>query len=433
MTMTTQARAADTPAALAVDDIAAALEPGRPRIVVLGGGVAGLTAAYELHRRLGAAVQLTLVSNSEQFSLGPALLWVPFGQRTGMAGFSLPGRLDRSGIAFVRALVERINPERRVVAATYQGRTTELPYDYLIIATGPRADGTAIPGVAGEFDATTSLWSETSAVDTRHALEGFLDLEQPGPVVVGLAPGASYLSAAYEFVLTLDHELRRRGTRARASLTFVTPEPYLGHLDVGGTAARRRLERLFARRHIVALTGAEIARVDRTGVHLRDGRVLPAAYTLIMPPFTGVTGIWKSPGLTDEHGFVPVDARYRHGRYPEIYAAGVAARLSGPAGAAPAQASALHTGYLSAAMAKAAARNVAAAITGCAPAARSLPRLRDLRLLDGGDGGLLLAMADLGRPRQVAVPLPGRTAHWAKRALTRYLLWKLRTGRTHLP
>ena len=83
-----------------------------------------------------------------------------------------------------------------------------------------------------------------------------------------------------------------------------------------------RLQRLFAERGITALTGVAIARVDHAGVHLQDGRTVPAAYSMIIPPFTGTTGIWTSPGLSDAHGFVPVDAAYRHPHYPEIYAAG---------------------------------------------------------------------------------------------------------------
>jgi sulfide:quinone oxidoreductase len=301
---------------------------------------------------------------------------------------------------------------------------TEIPYDYLLIATGPRADGVAIPGVAGLLGATESLWSERTAVEAGHALERFL--EQPGSAVIGVAQGTTYQSGAYEFALQLDYALRRRGLRERAPLTFVTPEPYLGHLDVGAPAARRVLERLFARRHITTLTGATIERVDREGVHLRDGQTLPAAYTMLMPPFSGVVSVWQSPDLTDAHGFVPVDAQYRHVRYPEIYAVGVAA-------SSPATAGAPKTGYLAAAAARVTAQNIAAVIMGSAPAARALPRLLDLRILDGGDTGVLLLSADLERPLRLALPLPGRTAHWLKRLLTRYLLWKLHTGRTHWP
>ncbi len=397
---------------------------GRPGVVVLGGGVAGLTAAYELRRRLGDRAAITLVSDSAQFLLGPALLWVPFGRRVGTIGFSIKKGLERHGIAFVQERAEHIDPDRRVVRA----QDREIPYDYLVIATGPRADGTAIQGVSGQFNATTSIWSELSAVDATHAMEQFL--AQPGPAVVGAAPGAQYLSAAYEFALSLDYALRRRGTRDAATLTFVTPEPVFGTLDIDIPGARGALERLFTQRHIRMITGASIDRVDHAGVHLRDGQVLPAAYSMIIPPFTGATGIWASPGLTDAQGFVPIDAHYRHARYPAIYAAGVAAH---PAVSSSAMAALPKTGYLASMMAKAVARNVAAQITGVGTAAPPLPRLLDLRLIDGGDGGVLLLAADLGRPWRVALPLPGRATHRAKGLLTRYLLWKLRTGRASLP
>ncbi len=395
-----------------------------PHVVVLGGGVAGLTAAYELQRRLGPRAQVTLVSESDRFTLGPALLWVPFGRSSGTISFPIAPGLTRRGIRFVQARVDRVEAERRIVCAGDR----ELPYDYLLIATGPRADGTAIPGVSGQFNATTSIWSETTAVEARHTLERFLD--RPGPVVVGAAQGASYLSAAYEFALSLDYALRQRGTRDHATLTFVTPEPSLGHLDVGAPAARSVFARLFAARGITTITGAAIARVDRTGVQLQGGRTVPAAYTMLIPPFTGATGIWQSPGLTDEHGFIPVDAGYRHLRYPQIYAAGLAAQLTV---SSPVLARLPKTGYLSTAMAKIAAQNIAAAITGEVGARHTLPRLLDLRLLDGGDSGVLLLAADLLRPVRLALPLPGRVTHVLKALLTRYLLWKLRTGRSNLP
>src|SRR5438067_13545115 len=50
-------------------------------------------------------------------------------------------------------------------------------------------------------------------------------------------------------------------------------------------------------------------------------------------------------------------------------------------------------------------------------------RLLDLRLLDGGDTGVLLVSADLIRPLRLAVPLPGRLAHGTKLLLAHYLLW----------
>src|SRR5919109_2123882 len=163
---------------------AAASGNGRPRVVILGGGVAGLTAAYELRRRLRDRADLTLISDSDRFLLGLSLIWTPLGQRP--LTLPLAPALQKHGIRFVHARVEHIFPERRVVLAQYK----EIPYDYLLIATGPRADGVAIPGVSGEFNATESIWTEQTAVEAARGLEHFLD--DPGPAGVGVAPGARH-------------------------------------------------------------------------------------------------------------------------------------------------------------------------------------------------------------------------------------------------
>jgi NADH dehydrogenase FAD-containing subunit len=125
-----------------------------------------------------------------------------------------------------------------------------------------------------------------------------------------------------------------------------------------------------------------------------------------------------------------VDEQYRHRLYPEIYAVGMAAQ---PAVAATANAGVPKTGYLAAAMAKAAARSIVATLTRTVPVTRPLPRLLDARIIDGGDCGM--AMISVGRKHtfRVAVSLPGATAHRLKNILRCYLLWKLRTGRTYLP
>lgn len=396
----------------------------KSRIVVLGGGVAGLTAAHELRRHLGISAEITLISDSDRFLLGLALPWVPFGRTTGSIGFSIASGLRRQGITFVHAFVEHVSTQRKIVLA----RNEEIPYDYLLIATGPRADSTAIPGVSGEFNTTTSIWTERGAVEAGHALERLLN--EPGPVVVGAAQGAAYISAAYEFALLLDDALRRKGVRDRVPLTFVTPEPFLGHLDIGAPAARRVMERFFAQRGITTIVDACISAIDRAGVHLSDGRTLPATYTMILPPVAGISSIQQSPELTDEQGFIPVDSAYRHLRWPDIYACGVAAHISTTS---PAAEGVPKTGYLAAAMARAAARNIVADIKGQPLAARGLPRLLDLRIIDGGDGGVLVLTAERLHPRHLALALPGRMAHWTKQALTRYLLWKLRTGHTNWP
>jgi sulfide:quinone oxidoreductase len=387
--------------------------------------VAGLTAAAELRRHLEDRAEVTVVSESDHFSLGPALLQVPFSHRTDRSGFAVGRVLSRLGIAFRQAGVEHVDPDRRRVVAGGE----VLTYDYLLVATGPRAAATAVLGVGGQFGAAQTIHTEQSAMETGEAVRRYL--EQPGPAVVGLAPGAPNQLAAYEFALWLDYTLRLRGLRDRATISFVTPEPHLGHLDTDPAGAERLLSKRFAQRGISAHAAATIERVDRDSVTLRGGVRLPSSFTLVLPAFSGVPAIWQAAGLTDAQGFVPVDEQYRHRTFHQIYAAGVAARLDE---SEPAESAVPKTGYIAASMGKVAARNVAAAIRGEAPERRTLPRLLDLRILDGGDTGMLLVGGRLlGRRLDRAIGLPGRSAHRLKELLTRYLLWKLRTGRTYLP
>jgi sulfide:quinone oxidoreductase len=240
------------------------------------------------------------------------------------------------------------------------------------------------------------------------------------------------MSAAYELALYLDAELRRRKLRLKAPMTFVTAEPFLGHLGLGQHAAGERLDQIFARRGISAFTEVEVERVERHGVKLSNCHTLPAALTILMPPFTGSVGIWKSVGLTDDNGLIPINASYQHPRHSDVYAAGVASYFAEdvpPLG--PVQMPA--TGYLSLHMGRAAGANVAASLGVGTPQHFPLPALLDIRVLDGGSTGLLLYSRGRTFLRHHALPLPGVSAHLSKLALERYLLWRLRTGRMNLP
>lgn len=64
-------------------------------------------------------------------------------------------------------------------------------------------------------------------------------LADPGPIVVGAAAGASCFGPAYEFAAILDTDLRRRKLRDKVPMTFVTSEPYVGHMGLGGVGDSR--------------------------------------------------------------------------------------------------------------------------------------------------------------------------------------------------
>ncbi|GAC1511013.1 MAG: FAD-dependent oxidoreductase [Chloroflexota bacterium] len=396
------------------------------RVVIVGGGFAGLSAAYTLRERLGAADRVTLISHSTHFVFAPSLVWTALGQWRRHSSFALEPALAAKNIEFIQDHVNEVRVADKCIVTD----TREVPYDRLIIATGGRPDAQRIPGLAGEFRHASWIVGEDSAMEARNVLNDLY--ADPGPLVIGAAQGASYVSAAYELALTLDATLRRKGIRGRCPITFVTAEPYLGHLGLGQTAARDELEKLFQERGITYHTGTDIEQISRDEVRLASGETLPARVIIVMPPFTGDVDIWKSAGLTDNTGLIPVNAQYRHVEHDSVYAAGVAAYFREPIqplGLARTP----HTGYLSTRMGKLAAENVAASLGCGSPPARTLPRTLDVRVLDGGNTGVLLTSRANSPIHNRARRLPGPVAHYLKAALERYLVWRLRTGRIHLP
>lgn len=396
-------------------------------VVIAGGGFAGLTAAYTARAALRPDDRVTLVAPNTFFVFLPSLVRAALGESLVHSSFQLDAALAAKDIDYLHGYVRDVRVDDHVVR-TDEG---ELPYDRLIIATGGQPDTSTIPGLAGEFRLASWVVGEDSAMEARNTIRHLF--EHPGPIVIGAAQGASYISGAYELAFSLDAELRRRGLRDRAPLTFVTAEPYIGHLGIGQTAAQSHLTRMLTDRNIETRVGVSIERVERHAVKISGGESVATQAAIIMPPFTGAVDIWKSAGLTDGTGMIPVTAQYQHTSQPDIYAAGVASyfqQLTKPLGRAHPPAG---TGYLSVRMGKAAAQNVAASLECGTPAKRTLPYVLDLRIIDGRSSGLLLSSRGTNQLHHAARYLPGKSARVLKTAVERYLIWKLRTGRTDLP
>ena len=402
-------------------------------VVIAGGSFAGLGAAYTVREALRPEDRVTVVSSSAQFVFAPSLIWAALGQPLRHSSFALEPALQAKGIDFLNARVRRVDANARIVE-TDDG---ELSYDRLVIATGGQPDNLTIPGLAGEFRAASWVVGEDSALEARNVLRQLSS--HPGQLVIGVAQGATYISAAYELALALDRALRKRRIREKVPITFVTSERYLGDMGFGQTAAGQKLEQLFQQRTITAQTGVWIERITKSGattsVTISGQGMLEAAAAIIMPPFTGVADIWKSARLTGEDGLIRIDDTYRHIRFPEVYAVGVAAQFNQPVEPFGDDARPPHTGYLSLHMGKIAGQNVAASLDCGRRARRPLPDWVDIRILDGGDVGLLLTSHGKTRLRlrHRARELPGRSGHYFKSAVERYLVWRLRTGRMDLP
>ena len=403
----------------------------RKRVVVVGSSFAGMTAALEVRKLVKGRHEIVVLDPRPDFTFIPSLIWVPFGLRDAAdVTFALAPMYARKGIRFVNAAATKIDTGGHTVT-TSAGE--EISYDRLLLGTGPRLAFEKVPGLGPEHGYTQSVCNLDHALLARDAWQRFL--EEPGPVVVGTAQGGSCFGASYEFLLNLHHQIKKAGLEDVAPVTFITAEPYLGHFGLGGVGdSQRMIEKFLDRLGIDGLPNTAIKEVREREIELEDGRRLPFAYSMIVPPFTGVDAVREADGLGNAMGFIPVDERYRHPEFEDVYAAGVAIAIA-PPDPTPVPAGVPKTGQMTELMAKVAARNIAADIDTARRESLPLEDLGAVCILDAGNNGVIFKaqhiLARNGRANGKAPSarlIAGPQAHWAKLAFERIFLTSRKRG-----
>lgn len=397
-------------------------------IVIVGAGFGGLSAAYELKHFLHGKHEITLISDEPNFTFIPSLPWVAFNLRR-LDEVQLPVEplLKRQGIRWQQGRVTALDPDQKRVSV---GEDITFDYDYLVIATGASLAYHLMPGLGPEEGYTQSVCNPHHAEMAREAWNEFL--EDPGPILVGAVPGASCMGPAYEFALLAEFVLRKKGKRKDVPMTFISPEPYLGHLGIGGMANSGKLvTELMEERNIDWVENAAITDIQSDHVKLADGREFPFKYAMFLPPFRGAQFLKDVPGLTDEKGFMPVLNTYQHPDYPSIYSAGVITQLEPPE-KTEIPLGAPKTGQMTESMAMAVAHNIAREL-GEIKERPVKPSLEAICMADFGDTGIIFIAApvvpdpSVGHRRH-ATALRGVWVNWAKQAFEWYFLLKMRFG-----
>ncbi|MEG3640890.1 NAD(P)/FAD-dependent oxidoreductase [Magnetococcus sp. PR-3] len=400
-------------------------------IVVLGGGVGGWPAAYELRGVLGKEHKITVVHNSHHFSFTPSNPWVAVGWRTAEE-IQLPmqGYLNKKGIDFIPMACQEIKPdENQLVLA--DGRN--LDYDYLVICTGPELAFDEIEGLGPE-GSTHSVCTTPHAQSTGKAWDAFL--KDPGPVVVGAVQGASCFGPAYEFAFIMDADLRKRRLRDQVPMTYVTSEPYIGHLGLAGVGdSRTMLESELRSHHINWICNAKVTRVEpgKMFVDEYDGagnvikqHELPHKFSMMLPAFRGVPAVANVGNeLCNPRGFVKVDKHQRNPSWPNVFSAGVCVAIP-PVEATPVPTGTPKTGYMIESMVTAIVHNIELDLQG-KPLTHE-GTWNAICLADMGDTGVaFVAMPQIG-PRNVAWMRKGKWVHLAKVGFEKYFMRKMKTG-----
>ena len=401
-------------------------------IVVLGGGIGGLSTAFELTDELGDSHEIILVSDQEHFEFTPSNPWVAVKWRTPEAiRLDLNELMPRHGIRFIGTAVKKVQPESHNLLLEDDEL---LSYNYLVIASGPRLAFDEIPGLGPHGGFTQSVCKTDHASLISDSFEKFC--ANPGPVVVGAAQGASCYGPAYEYTFIIETELRKRKIRDKVPMVFVTPEPYIGHLGLDGVGdTKSMLESEMRERHIKWYNNSRIDQVEDGVMKItqvnEDGsdkasHEIEFAHSMILPAFTGIEAVMGIEGLSNPRGFIVVDENQRNPTYPDIFAVGVCVAIP-PVGATPLPVGVPKTGYMIESMVTATVQNIAELLADKAPTHTAT--WNAFCLADFGDRGVAFMALPQIPPRNTNWSGSGKWVHWAKVGFEKYYLRKIKQGR----
>ncbi|MBK8770644.1 MAG: NAD(P)/FAD-dependent oxidoreductase [Rhizobiales bacterium] len=400
-------------------------------IVVLGAGLGGTIMAYEMKDQLRPEDTLTVVTKEAKYHFVPSNPWVAVNWRKREdVEVDLAPVFARKGIAFRPSPATKVDPASNTIELADGSSVT---YDYLVIATGPELAFDEIEGLGPHGGHTQSVCHVDHAQKAGEAFEAFC--KNPAPIIVGAVQGASCFGPAYEFLFILETELRRRKIRDRVPMTFVTAEPYIGHLGLDGVGdTKGLLESEMRGHHIKWMTSSRVKKVEAGKMTVEevadDGTVkatkeLPFGFSMMLPAFRGIAPLRGIEGLSNPRGFTIIDKHQRNPKYPNVFAVGVCVAIP-PMGPTPVPCGVPKTGFMIESMVTATAQNIGLLLRGEEP--KHQATWNAVCLADFGDSGVAFVAQPQIPPRNVNWSSSGKWVHGAKIGFEKYFLHKMRRG-----
>ena len=346
------------------------------RVVILGAGVAGHTAASFAQLWLGKNHEVVVVSPNSKYNWIPSNIWVGVGRMAvEQVVVELAPIYRKAGIDFRQARAVSIHPEGgaqggqpyvtvEYTEAARSGEREEVAYDYLVNATGPKLNFGATEGLGPEKN-SLSVCTYGHAAAAATAFEESIQRMARGEhqnFVIGTGHGlCTCQGAAFEYLFNIEHELKRRGVRDKATLHWLSNEYEAGDFGMGGMHLKRGgyithskvfTESLLAERGVNWHLRAHTTAVEPTKVHYEtldgENHELDFDFAMLIPPFAGVglkaydrKGGEITERLFNPAGFMWVDGAYqakpyeewkaadwprtyKNPHYPNLFAAGIA-------------------------------------------------------------------------------------------------------------
>ena len=400
------------------------------KIVIVGAGIGGIPMAFEMKENARKGDEVIVIADTPTFHFVPSNPWVAVNWRTPAdIKVELAPVFKKKKITFIQQKVTKFQPEQnRVELASGE----HVEYDYLVIATGPKLAFDEVPGL-GPNGHTQSVCHVDHAGESGERWDKFV--EDPGPIVIGAVQGASCFGPAYEYLFIAESDLRKRKIRDKVKMTYVTSEPYIGHLGLGGVGdTKGLLESEMRNKHINWICNAKVDKIEDGMMYVTEvdengqekkKHELPFKHSMMLPAFKGVDALTGIDKLVNPRGFVLVDEHQRNPTYKNIYSIGVCIAIP-PLEQTPVPTGTPKTGYMIESMVTATAHNIREQLDGKEPSHKGT--WNALCLADFGDSGVaFLAMPQIP-PRNVQWASSGRWVHLAKISYEKYFMRKVRKG-----
>jgi len=344
------------------------------KIVIVGAGFAGHTAALYLGDSLGKNHSITVVNRQKYFAYIPSWVWVGIGHMSPeKTTFPLKPVYSRLNINFIHGKVTEVHADNQFVIAEEDGSNNikKLEYDYLIIATGPKLNFDGTKGL-GPNGFTYSICTLDHAVASRDKYLEIVERMKKGEkqkIVIGTGhPGATCQGAALEYITNIHKDLVKKGIRDRAEMIYFSNERALGDFGVRGIQAKYKGEVVSSEDFIGAVfkqNGFDV-QVQRGAKEINEKSIYwenfegqfgetDYDFAMLVPQFlgqpfkyVGKDGEDISGKLTNPAGFIMVDgiygltwdvlsenpdawpAVYQNKNYKNIFAGGIAFAPPGP-------------------------------------------------------------------------------------------------------
>ncbi|HEU5169074.1 MAG TPA: FAD/NAD(P)-binding oxidoreductase [Gemmatimonadales bacterium] len=284
--------------------------PERRTVLVLGGGVGGVTVATRLGR-LFDDCRVVLVDREEHHLFQPSLLWLLVGRRRAEQIRRPLDCLQRRGIEVVRGEIEEIDPRARSVRVSGRAWTG----DALVVGLGADLAAEQIPGLV---DAGHDIYTLEGARTARDALQVF---RNGRIVVLTAAPAYKCPAAPYEAAMLIEADLRHRRLPRPATIDVYAAEP--APMGVAGPHVSAAVRGMLEQRSIGYHPEHQVSSVDPSARRISFANGAVADYDLLMfvPPHRAPAVVRQSP-LAGETGWIPVNRHTLETGFPSVFAIG---------------------------------------------------------------------------------------------------------------